>query len=118
MIYIFLIYLAFLAVYDHWATPGVNWQITYFTAQYLFVIGVALTEIRRGKYVLEYALIAFIFTTLIITELRCVNTSLENYEAMRSSPPALMFTAFVMITFLYLLSAKKWIGSNKILRGR
>ena len=119
MIYAFLTYLAFLAVYDHWATDAVNWQIAYFTAQYAFFATVAILEICRGKYVVMYMFIAILFITLIIFELLCVNSSLERYEAMRSGPPAYTLTA-LMILFFYLTirKQKKWIGLRQILRRR
>lgn len=114
MIYYFIIYLMFLVVYDHWATDAVNWQIAYFVAQYLFFTSVALTEIRRGKYVMIYFMIVILFTTLIIIELLCVNFSIEQYNRIRSGPPALALTSLVVITFLYLIKEKKWIGLKRI----
>jgi hypothetical protein len=117
MIYLFITYLTFLVVYDHWASDAVNWQIAYFVAQYSFIASMALTEIRRGKYVMIYFVIVILFATLIIIELLCVNSSIEQYNRIRSGPPALALTSLVVIAFLYLIKEKKWSGL-KLISGR
>jgi hypothetical protein len=107
MIYALISYIIFLAVYDQWSDNSVNWQVSYFVCQYLFAISVSLIEMVRKKSRI-YLIIALIFSSRLVIELSCINSSLEEYSAFWQVPPVYFFTFLIIFIFVIYEIYLRW----------
>ena len=107
MIYALLTYVVFLAVYDHWGTAAVSWQVVYFACQYAFAGAVALIS-AKGKNKLIYLAIGVIFAVLTVLELSYLTATPEDYALAWSSTPVYMFTILIISIFVCYEIYIKW----------
>ena len=101
-----LIYVSCLAIYEHWATDSVNWQIFFWVVYYLFVAAVAWLEIRKGKAVLIFFGIALIMIFLAVNELTWINSQKSIYAGL-DNPPVYTTSALAIALYLFYVFLKK-----------
>lgn len=108
MIWMFIIYLLFQVIYDHWATDTTAWKVTYFAFQYGWIAALALYQvIDKPRYKGLYALIALIFSILSLNELTWLSMNNADYVAMTTgSPPAYGLSILALALFFWLILQK------------
>lgn len=111
MIYLFLIYLLFQALFDHWADDTVVWKAVYYAFQFGWVAAAAIIQMFKGRYVEIYFIIALIMTIFSISFLGWINTDVTTFQMMTSGPPAYTLSILVVVLFFCFILSKKlqWV---------
>ena len=107
MIVIFLAYILFQIIYDHWGQSGALWDAIYFIAQFSTLAALAFVQwAKTRKY--AYMLVAFFFVALTANEITYLQLDATTYKMMTSGPPALAMTIIGMLLFIIFEIITRW----------
>jgi len=114
MKYLFIAYLLFQCLFDHWGDNSVNGRVIYFAFQYGWIGALSLYVAVNSRDGLYY-IMTLIMLIITINELTLWNSNETTYAMMVSPPLAFGLTVLVIVSFAFLIILKhiKWNGQKK-----